>query len=229
MQTAWKITEADRDERGFVKVNDEPRSLADLLPKPEEIRQDAKRQPWTRKELGALAVVALCAAFVVIYAWATPGTATAPPLRQTTAPTLQPTSAPTAAPATPVRLLAAFAAPDGITLGTIEATRPMTPTAHYGDGWIQAQVQGSGLIWLRAADLPGVALTGPDLAPRWPVPAPAVQPATAAPAPTRCAEVGIPGKMAQACGMGDLVSLQQQAQAQWTAQYGAQFAREAQR
>jgi hypothetical protein len=60
----------------------------------------------------------------------------------------------------------------------------MTPTAHYGDERIQAQVAGSGLIWLRAGDLPNVAMVGPDLAPPAPRPVPASVP-TAAPAPCR--------------------------------------------
>jgi hypothetical protein len=111
MQTAWKVTEADRDEKGSIKVaSDEPRSLADLLPKPSEVKPDARRQPWTRTdllenfpkgfELATLAAVALIAAFVVIYAWATPETPTAAPVaRPQVAPTVQPTAAPTSAPA----------------------------------------------------------------------------------------------------------------------------------
>ncbi len=177
-----QFTEADRDDQGFVKAPapNQPRSLADLLPKPEEIKADAaRRQPWTRHELAGLAVVALMATFVLLYAWSTPRAPTAAPTARATtvatAAAVVPTVAPTAA---PVRLLAAFAAPDGVTLGTIEATRPMTPTAHYGDEWIQAQVAGSGLVWLRAADLPGVGLIGPDLAPHRPAaaPAPVAQP-----------------------------------------------------
>ncbi len=62
MQTTWRITEADRDAAGSIKVDSvppaEPRSLADLLPKPAEIRADAQRitpQKMTRTELAARA------------------------------------------------------------------------------------------------------------------------------------------------------------------------------
>ena len=58
MQTAWKVTEADRDDKGSIKVgSDEPRSLADLLPKSEPIKQDTTRQAWTRAEVATLASV----------------------------------------------------------------------------------------------------------------------------------------------------------------------------
>jgi hypothetical protein len=221
-----RFTDQDRDAHGFVKASappQEPRSLADLLPRPAEIKQDARRHSWTRAELAGLAVAALCAAFVLIYAWATPPAPPAPSQpRATPGSTAQPTAAATAAPATPVRLLAAFASPDGLTLGTIEATRPYTVTAHYGDAWVQADVQGSGLIWLRAADLSGVAIVGPDLAPPTIAPlAPFIpETATTAPAPSSCAEAGIAGKMVQVCGDDTLERLQAQAKAKWIEQYG---------
>ncbi|HEU5103499.1 MAG TPA: hypothetical protein VFU22_30980, partial [Roseiflexaceae bacterium] len=198
-----------------------------LLPKPEAIKQNTARparQKLTKPELATLAGVALIAVFILVYAWATPAAPTAPATAHPTAiPTAQATAAPTAAPATAVRLLAAFAAPDGSTLGTIEATRAITPVAHFGSDWIQAEVEGSGLIWLRAADLPGTELVGPDLAPR-PTARPVAAPASA-PAPTQCAEMGIPGKRAVVCGTESLESLQQQAQAEWTRLYGSQYAR----
>lgn len=66
---------------------------------------------------------------------------------------------------TPQAMINAYAAPDGLLLGQIELDRMILPVAHYGSGWIQADVAGSGLIWLRAADVPDVAIVGPDLAP----------------------------------------------------------------
>src|SRR4051812_23137922 len=100
MDVTWKVTEADRDSQGNIKLNSEPRSLADLLPNPEAIKQDAKRrQPWARSELADLAVVALCAITITAYAWWTPTAAPTP--RQTAVPTFQPTAAPTTAPVTP--------------------------------------------------------------------------------------------------------------------------------
>lgn len=74
-----------------------------------------------------------------------------------------PTLAPTAVP--DVTTINAYAAPEGQLLGPIETDRMITPIAHYGGGWIQADVEGSGVVWLRKGDLPDVALTGPDLAP----------------------------------------------------------------
>lgn len=233
MQTTWKVTEADRNADGkiissaFGDAPAEPRSLADLLPKPEAIKQDARpqRQKLTKQEATALGGVAIVAVVILAWAWLTPSAPTAAPTaRPTLIPTLAATAAPTAAPATAVRLLAAFAAPDGLTLGTIEATREITPVAHFGDAWIQAEVAGSGLIWLRAADLPGVDLVGPDLAPR-PMARPAVVP-TSAPAPTQCAEAGIPTKMVRTCGTEDMATLQARATAIWLETFRDQYAHE---
>jgi hypothetical protein len=68
--------------------------------------------------------------------------------------------------------LPAFAAPD-VELGQIEATRAITPVAHLGSAWIQADVQGSGRVWLKASDWPALAIVGQDLA-LHAAPAPAV-------------------------------------------------------
>jgi hypothetical protein len=76
-------------------------------------------------------------------------------------PTVRATSAPTAA---PVAMLPAYDSPNGALLGQIEVTRSMTPVAHYGADWIQADVEGSGRVWLRASDWPALVLMGPDLA-----------------------------------------------------------------
>lgn len=178
METTWKVTEADRDDAGRIRVStDEPRSLADLLPKPETIKQDAQRQRLARSEAAGLAAVVLIAAFILIYARSTPDAPPASPRPAATAvPTLAPTVAPTIAP-------------------TVAPTAAPVPTVE----------------------------------PPPPEPAPVAVPVAApvsAPQPTQCAEVGIPGKMASACGIDSLETLQQQAQANWTAQYGAQYARE---
>jgi hypothetical protein len=65
-----------------------------------------------------------------------------------------------------------YDAPNGAIIGPVEQDRMITPVAHYGPGWVQVDVQGSGLVWLRAADAPGIAITGPDLQPRPAAPAP---------------------------------------------------------
>lgn len=237
-----QFTEADRDDRGFVKAPAtpaEPRSLADLLPKPAEIHADAARpvpQKMSRQEMAALAAVALMAAFIVVYAWATPNAPTAPPRQLVTAvataPAVVPTVAPTAAPAA---LVGYFDYRDLASVAPITANQITRVVGTAGDGWRLVDI-GSARVWIAADQVPtGIPAAAPlpDLAPRRPTPAPsapapAVQPGAApvvAPAPTRCAEVGIPGKMAQACGTGDLASLQQQAQAEWTRLYGSQYAK----
>ena len=68
---------------------------------------------------------------------------------------------PTEAPA--VATIGAYAAPDGALLGPIEVTRTMSPVAHYGAAWVQANVEGSGLVWLRVSDVPQLGLVGQDL------------------------------------------------------------------
>jgi hypothetical protein len=107
----WRITEADRNADGkiissaFGDAPAEPRSLADLLPKPESIKQDARpqRQKLTRQELAMLAGVAILAVFILAWAWLTPSAPVADPTaRPTLIPTLAATAAPTAAPAPPV-------------------------------------------------------------------------------------------------------------------------------
>jgi len=56
---------------------------------------------------------------------------------------------------TTVRALVAYDAPDGQALGAIEAGRAYQVLASYGASWLQADVTGSGVVWLRAADLLG--------------------------------------------------------------------------
>jgi hypothetical protein len=226
-----QFTEADRDDRGFVKAPAEPRSLADLLPKPSEIKADATRMPWTRTELATLVAVALCAAFVLVYAWATPNAPTAPPQQLVTAAAIAPAVVPTVAPtAAPAALVAYFDYRDPASVAPITANQITRVVGTAGDGWRLVDI-GSARVWIAADLLPtGIPAADPlpDLAPRRPAPSAAVQPIAVpvvAQAPTRCADVGIPGKMAQACGTGDLATLEKQAQAEWTRLYGSQYAR----
>lgn len=172
------FTDADRDEHGFIRLSPPPAAPAPEsapaqphVPTQSRPPAAAKRTiaPAQRKILAACGGALLAVLLIALTVYATPSrpitTGGAPPLATAAAafvpaPTLLP--APTAAPA---RMLGAYAAPDGILLGTIEETRLITPIAHYDTDWIQADVSGSGRVWLRASDLPGVALTGPDLAP----------------------------------------------------------------
>lgn len=104
------ITNADRDERGRIKI--EPRTLADLLPQPEAIRQDAQRivrtMP-TKHEYAALAALALLAAFVLVWTWQTPQLA--PAARVMPLPTAYVAPPPTLAPPLPTMTPAPTAAP----------------------------------------------------------------------------------------------------------------------
>lgn len=140
-----------------------------------------------------------------------------------------PTSAPAAAaallptpnpqPPTPtVALLPAYAAPNGAQLGAIEATRAITLTAHFGADWIQADVQGSGLVWLRAGDWPALAIVGPDLAPR-PTATARPMPPTPEPQPP-CLEAGSGAQLVTVCDWLSDEELRVAAAAKWVATYG---------
>lgn len=80
---------------------------------------------------------------------------------------------------TTVRALVAYDAPDGQALGAIEAGRSYQVLASYGASWLQADVTGSGVVWLRAADLLGMPGGLVDLQP---TPAPRIV-VVSAPAP----------------------------------------------
>lgn len=224
----WRITEADRDEQGFVRVDTtaEPRSLADLLPKPDAIKQEAKRQKLTKQEATALGGVALMAAFILIYAWTTPAAPPAPPVARPTAiPTVQATAVPTAAPVpTPLAIVARFDYADPETATAIEAPQIERVVGQAGS-WRLVQV-GAARVWVEDTQVPaGVPVDSPlpNLAPR-PTARPAVAP-TSAPAPTQCAEAGIPTKMVRTCGPEDIATLQARARAIWLETFGDQYAR----
>jgi hypothetical protein len=70
------------------------------------------------------------------------------------------------------RAVVAYDAPDGRALGAIEAGRPYTPTVRSGLEWLQIDAAGSGLVWVRVADLFDGLASLPDIA--TPIPAPAI-------------------------------------------------------
>ena len=81
-----------------------------------------------------------------------------------------PTIRPTPTTTTESRLSAAvvaYAAPDGTVLGPVDADRAYTITARYGTDWLQADIDGSGLVWIRSQELGTVTVAGalPDLRP----------------------------------------------------------------
>jgi hypothetical protein len=219
-----RFTEADRDDQGFVAVpaprNPEPRNLADLLPTPAPVAgQVAQQRPASSETATAIVVGLLIVIAVIAYLW-TRGDArpAAPPRIPATAPAAtQQRGDGIAAPSPiPAAMLPAYAAPNGDLLGAIEATRAITPTAHYTNDWVQADVAGSGVIWLKASDFPALAIVGPDLAPRPTATARPYVPPTPEPEPP-CASAGVPGKMIEVCGWGDLAT---EAQTKWLATYG---------
>lgn len=197
MDATLRITEVDRDEQGKIKVHasapSEPRSLADLLPKPSEIKADAaRRQPWTRTEMATLATVALMASFIIVYAWATPRPPMAAPAARATAIATAPAVVPTVAPtATPVALVGYFDYRDPATVAPITANQITRVVGAAGDGWRLVDV-GSARVWLPADLVPtGIPAAEPlpDLTPPTPRPAPAAQPVIAPVAPPVAAPV----------------------------------------
>jgi hypothetical protein len=129
------------------------------------------------------------------------------------------------------RPVGAFAAPDGIYLGIIEAGRPYTPTARLGDAWTQIVAAGSGRVWIKAAELaPDASLI--DLATPTARPLPTAPPAPqvivrempAAPQPTQCASFSGGGTSVQRCGTAPIEQLEADARAAWHAQFGGNVA-----
>jgi peptidoglycan/xylan/chitin deacetylase (PgdA/CDA1 family) len=60
----------------------------------------------------------------------------------------------------------AWYGPGGEVFGAIETGVAYQPVARYGDAWVQADFANTGLLWVRAVDVPGVDLSGiPDLRP----------------------------------------------------------------
>lgn len=51
------------------------------------------------------------------------------------------------------RAVVAYDAPDGAPIGALDSGRAYIVIARWGDGWLQADVAGSGLVWLRVSDL----------------------------------------------------------------------------
>lgn len=112
---------------------------------------------------------------VILLATATPPLPTMPVAATPSGPTLP-------------RAVIAYAAPDGIVLGAIEPGRAYRLAARSGDFWLQLDVADSGLVWVRASDLPEIA--APDLA--TPVPQPTPAPIYIAPAPAMPAAPAMP-------------------------------------
>lgn len=180
-----QFTPADRDASGFVSVAPpaaEPRSLADLLPKPETVKQDAKPLKLTRQELVTLGIVALLAVVIMAYAWSTERPQPAPAPRPAAPPTAIATVAPTLAPtAAGTALVGYFDYRDPATAAPITSNQITRVIGTAGDAWRLVDV-GNARVWIPADAVPtGIPAADPlpDLAPRRPAPAPASAPVAA--------------------------------------------------
>lgn len=204
----------------------------------------ARPRASSRAQLAGLLIAVLAVLLVVVFiSQSLP--APAPRAAAPAAPSVAPAGA--TAPATPAaaqpaaaaaaqllpRPVGAFAAPDGAYLGIVEAGRAYTPTARLGDAWTQIAAQGSGLVWVQAAELaPDLSLADlatPTARPQpTALPAPAVQvrevPVPAAPQPTQCATVSGGGTSVQRCGSAPIGQLEADARAAWRAQFGGNAA-----
>lgn len=112
---------------------------------------------------------------IILLQWSEPPDARLQPILIVSTPTPAHTPVATVTPPAPTptmgtRLNAAVVAydtPSGNVLGSLDAQRSYTITARYGTDWLQAEVEGSGLVWVRSNELGSitVAATLPDLRP----------------------------------------------------------------
>jgi len=140
-----------------------------------------QRQQWVLRGAYALAAL-LCAA--AVWAWFAASSAAPAPTAAPSAPSA-PSAATVAPPAATVlgRAVVAYDAPDGAPVGALDAGRSYTVAQELGS-WRQLDVAGSGLVWVRAWEMDGIA-------PPTPAPLPTAIPVpTAAPAPVRVVPVG---------------------------------------
>lgn len=222
-----RFTDDDRDKNGFIRLSPPAAEVVSDPPPPAPPAPPAAlpRPPLSPRlryqlTMAGAAIAGLLLVLASVRFSAAPsviGTATiVATLAATSAPAA---TLPTGAPATaqPVVMLDAYAAPNEAPEWQIEATRAITPTAHYGSQWIQADVAGSGLLWLRASDVPDLEITGPDLAPR-----PTARPLpTATPEPQPpCLNAGTGAHVVTVCDWLDPEELRIAAAAKWVATYG---------
>ncbi len=223
----------------------EPRSLADLLPPvsaPPD--QTIRRSPPTKAELASMIVLFVLLIGLLAYLWRVPATSPAIPA---TAPAAAQKSGdgavlPSPLPATPparaaLALIGYFDYASPSTAAAITAAQIERVIGRADGDWRLVQA-GDARLWMQARDIPATVPADdplPDLAPHKPPQAPAAAPQAPAaapqapaaaepppppPAPTLCAEAGVPGKRVSSCGAGDLSVLEEQAQAEWLATYG---------
>lgn len=211
MHSTMRFTDADRDERGFIRV----RPLAELLPDsppsdpstpsppeppatpaaaPDAPRRRWPRLPGTRQQqqwaLGGAIGLALAVGLIVAIGVATP---VAPP-RPVPSPTAAPaTPPPSPVPPTPPPAIASYWAPGGDRAPDIAAGTVFTPTARYGDTWVSVELPGGGNVWIGRGDA-GQRGPLPDALPDLAAPSPAPPPPQSPPIPAAAppAPVSIP-------------------------------------
>jgi hypothetical protein len=225
-----RFTDDDRDSRGFIRLSQPPEDTTPVVAPSVASPPIRRAAPAPDKRvavprglivLASGGLIGLLLIATTIRFGAVPGRIS-PRLPASTATVQSSTPAPVAAAtaaAPGVAMADAYAAPNGARLGAIEATRAITPTAHYGGDWIQADVQGSGVIWLKASDWPALAIVGPDLAPRPTATArPYVSP-TPEPQPP-CLTAGTGAQVVTVCDWLTPEQLNAAAAAKWIATYG---------
>ncbi len=202
---SWKVTPADRDEEGKIKVD---RTLADLLP-PLPVAPDSGDEPADEPVLlssrqfagSAAAVLLLSLALFALSGQTAPATRVAvlPSAPVPTVARREPTAAPPTAAPTTAAMVVAYAAPGGDVLGPI--LLPTAAVARFGTDWAEVTWQG-GRVWVRVSDAPSLEVAElPDLQPPAPLPvviapappaAPVAQQSAAPPAPDRTHERAMP-------------------------------------
>lgn len=163
--------------------------LAGRRPLSEHLEPQAAAAPQasSRRTMGLVALATMLIT-VALIALAQSGPRTATPVATATpavaavaAPSTVAADAHTPTPATtplPVAVIA-YDAPAGSPIGALEPGRPYRPVARAGADWMQLEVNGSGLLWVRAADLGPLAADPPDT-----TPLPDAFPPTPTPSPT---------------------------------------------
>lgn len=244
--TTLRFTDADRDERGRIRIQPE-RQLAELLPPlpstpsadaPAEAPAAAPRQRIGARQLQTIAGLGVGGAIAIVLAVILGRGEVSPPrpipAAAPSAPAAPPASpaAPTDVPAAPVaeRTIPAYWAPGRDPAPAIGATTPYTPTGVYGETWVHVRLPGGGEVWIARGDaeargaLPDAL---PDLSPPTPAPPPPPPPpaprvvervVVATPVPN-CLTAGTDAQLVTVCGEpGE--DLQTKAAAAWVAKYG---------
>lgn len=218
-----RFGESDRDKDGFIRLSP-PAPAEDVTDAPPPIAPPVRpaapaRPPLSPRLRYQLTIAAAAVVGVLLILLSTRLSA---PRAMTNPSTPIPTSAATTAaqpsatpPLPPVEKFYGYWAPDN-TSGSIEIDRAkIDHIEELRAPWARVAMDGGGLVWTSIDVLPPAVLA----AYKTPTPRPTAPPpaATATPEPPPCASAGVPGKMVEVCGWGDLAT---EAKAKWIATYG---------